>query len=130
VEGALAPVVWQLKLEDEKTPLFSTYRPGVWPLPSDCHVGVSLHLLTFQKLVGDLVPGQPPCIDLFLWALAAALQLQALEPLCPVTMIHPLVESSMPFHWLGQDLGHLEGWTETLDVALRLCRVAAESSGR
>ncbi len=71
MEGALAPVVWQRKFEDEKTLLFASYLPGVWPLPLDCHVGISLHLLTFQKLVCDLVPGQLPCIDLFLWLLQA-----------------------------------------------------------
>ncbi len=38
MEGARAPVVRTHKFEDEKTPLFPDYRPGVLPLLLDCHV--------------------------------------------------------------------------------------------
>jgi hypothetical protein len=112
-----------------KTPLFPTYLPGVCPFLLDCHVGISLHLLTFQKLVRDLVLGQLPCIDLLLWLL------QALEPhhslLCgydpPVCGVLKSFPESLGHVVVDQDPSLLECLAETLDVALCLCRVAAES---
>jgi hypothetical protein len=117
----------QCKFEDEKTPHVSTYSPGVRPFPLSHHVsvGLGLHLLTFQIQVGHLIPGPLPCI--WPWSPAAV---------CSVTMIRPLVECSMPFHsrwvmlcWPRILVSLSAGHGQRLDVALRPCRVAAESAG-
>ncbi len=143
MEGALAPVVWPRKFEDEKT-AFPNLPPrrlassaGAAGLPywrqlAPPHLPEAHWCLTFQKLIGDLVPGPLSCIDLFLWLR------QALEPRhslhCdydpPVGGVLNSLPQPLGYVVVGTDPGLLECRAETLDVALRLCRVAAESKGR
>ncbi len=134
VEGELTSVVWPCELQDEKTLLlfFPVYRLGIRPFPLSCHVGVGLHLLTFQMQVVHLIPGPLSSVNL-LFRLR-----QALEPrhrlLCNDGPPSGGVLNAFPqppgHVVVGPDPGLLERRTETLDVALRLCRVAAERAGR
>ncbi len=63
----LALVIWPGEFEDENTPFspaLGKFRPGIWPNPLSCHVGVGLLLLTFKMQVVHLIPGQLPQIEL------------------------------------------------------------------
>jgi hypothetical protein len=94
---ALAPVILQRKIEDEKTQLFPTYRPGAGLFRQ---TAVSASACTSSPSRSSSVTSSQACCHALICSSGCCRPWNAWIPssFCSVTMIHPLVESLMPFH--------------------------------